>query len=139
MVPGLIPCQHPVICNRKREGSQTGSKNIKSQWFSAPITDWHRLEGMEKSVIVKERRGSEGPAPTIPIRSLFEEWLLPKVSVSRQVSGIKGSLFHNNQIIHGKLVSTEKNTIKHITSQFSMFRYGSSKQGSQEQPVVKGV
>ena len=43
-VPGLIPCQHPVICNRKREGSQTGSKNVKSQWFSFPTTAWHRLE-----------------------------------------------------------------------------------------------
>ena len=30
-VPGLIPCQLPVICKRKREGSQTGSMNIISQ------------------------------------------------------------------------------------------------------------
>ena len=92
-VPGLIPCQHPVICNRKREGSQTGSKNIKSQDLGFRLPSRLGIGWKERVVIVKEWRGREGPAPTIPIRSLFEEWLLPKVSVSRQVSEIQRFTF----------------------------------------------
>ena len=100
-VPGSIPCHSFQSSVKEREGSQTGSKNVKSQnlGFSVPTTAWHRLE--EERVVVKNEKEEKVRRPPYRFDPCSRNGYFPRYRYLGRCLKYKSSLFHNTHIIHG--------------------------------------